>query len=820
MSRAASRLPVSQAATGSTSSVRLSCTDLPEVDRPRLPVERVACAAATKVPADEEAAATTRSRRRRAPQRGPLAEPGAVLVDLAVDGPAPGEVEGQPGGEETAEGADQRRGRPGSECWRGPARPVRGSPPPRRSRPPARPRRRWRSATPCAARASAAGAGGSHRGSAAWPARGAAPRRARCRRTRRGSRRGAHRARRGRRRAAWPCAASPAATVRCWRCCPAGSPAPPRPPSPPAAIARVSPTAVAGSASSSSRSKVMSTSRIGGLLSRPSAGGDRTLVGGEHRVGERAGETTTEFAAVDEGLQVAAAAAGEQRPGPGEVRDPGDREVEAGAVRQGHGHLVADRPPRGRRRPRRSARRRRRRARRRRRRSWRHGARSRRRTRRSCRPGRGRPRLWSGCRSPGRRWTAGWRGPRPAGPGDPCRPAPPGRRVEAGWRRWARPTRGWSTSWRCRTRRVRTAASASTLVADPVRGARRQGAEVVAGLARARRPAGCRRSRRSAGRPARPTRDEGQARPGHGPDRDLVGAGASPGLCTVEDRPEPARPASRPRRATEPAGSGRGVLAARSVTMRCMSSGSGSTARCVIEAESPSTKNSTPQKSPTPRLTPTMVDSVRRGLRHRSATTYLASTCSHLRAGPGARSSTTRSACAAIVRVVGDEHRAWRRCSRCTSTSRSMTRQRVVAVERAGRLVGEDHGRPVDHRPGDRDPLPLPAGELVGQAGGRAARARADRAAAPTCSAPVARPSARPRDGQLQPDVLLHRQVGEQVVGLVDHAQPALGGTGPGSSPVSAEIVGVADGDRAARSGWPARRAGRAASTCRIRWAP
>jgi hypothetical protein len=35
-------------------------------------------------------------------------------------------------------------------------------------------------------------------------------------------------------------------------------------------------------------------------------------------------------------------------------------------------------------------------------------------------------------------------------------------------------------------------------------------------------------------------------------------------------------------------------------------------------------------------------------------------------------------------------------------------------VQGAGRLVGEQHGRPGDQRPGDRHPLLLPAGQLAG----------------------------------------------------------------------------------------------------------
>ena len=46
-----------------------------------------------------------------------------------------------------------------------------------------------------------------------------------------------------------------------------------------------------------------------------------------------------------------------------------------------------------------------------------------------------------------------------------------------------------------------------------------------------------------------------------------------------------------------------------------------------------------------------------------------------------------------------------------SSRSRSRIDAPVARVEVAGRLVGEDEGRPADERPGDRDALALAAGQ-------------------------------------------------------------------------------------------------------------
>ena len=116
------------------------------------------------------------------------------------------------------------------------------------------------------------------------------------------------------------------------------------------------------------------------------------------------------------------------------------------------------------------------------------------------------------------------------------------------------------------------------------------------------------------------------------------------------------------------------------------------------------------------------------------------------------------------------------------------------AVQRPGRLVGQQHGRRVDQRPGDGHPLPLPAGQppgigvpvlrdaqLVQQPGHRGPGLAARRA------------------GQLggQQHVVRHGQVVQQVEELEDHPDPAA--AEPGQAGFAQRVHPLAGhGDRAA----------------------
>jgi hypothetical protein len=59
------------------------------------------------------------------------------------------------------------------------------------------------------------------------------------------------------------------------------------------------------------------------------------------------------------------------------------------------------------------------------------------------------------------------------------------------------------------------------------------------------------------------------------------------------------------------------------------------------------------------------------------------------------------------VGVVGDEDQRLPGCVELEQHSADLVAG--SAVDRAGRLVREQHGGPVDERPGDRHPLPLAA---------------------------------------------------------------------------------------------------------------
>ena len=98
--------------------------------------------------------------------------------------------------------------------------------------------------------------------------------------------------------------------------------------------------------------------------------------------------------------------------------------------------------------------------------------------------------------------------------------------------------------------------------------------------------------------------------------------------------------------------------------------------------------------------------------------------------------------------------------------------ERGVLVEVAGGLVGDQHRRLGDHRPGDGDPLLLAAGELARE--GAAAVAEADRLEG--VERPLARLLARHQEvGRLERErhVLLGGQARQKLEVLEDDADPA-----------------------------------------------
>ena len=99
-----------------------------------------------------------------------------------------------------------------------------------------------------------------------------------------------------------------------------------------------------------------------------------------------------------------------------------------------------------------------------------------------------------------------------------------------------------------------------------------------------------------------------------------------------------------------------------------------------------------------------------------------------------------------------------------------------LGVERAERLVEQQHFRLDRQRPRQRDALPLAAGELrraAGRRGSRAAPAPAARAPRASISASDGRVVARPHP-QAERDVLEHRHVPEQRVVLEHEADAAI----------------------------------------------
>ncbi len=81
----------------------------------------------------------------------------------------------------------------------------------------------------------------------------------------------------------------------------------------------------------------------------------------------------------------------------------------------------------------------------------------------------------------------------------------------------------------------------------------------------------------------------------------------------------------------------------------------------------------------------------------------------------------TRLACVGHLLLVGDDHDGPAFGVELVEQRQHLGRG--PRVERAGRLVGQQQHRLGHDRPGDRDPLLLPAGELVGQVAGAVGQA-------------------------------------------------------------------------------------------------
>jgi hypothetical protein len=149
-------------------------------------------------------------------------------------------------------------------------------------------------------------------------------------------------------------------------------------------------------------------------------------------------------------------------------------------------------------------------------------------------------------------------------------------------------------------------------------------------------------------------------------------------------------------------------------------------ARCVIDADKPSIKKSTPQKRPTPSVTPVTVESVRHRFRSRSSTTYLPNIFASFgvtgrlevyRADPGARRRPGRGSPRQASRRTGAEDQ---RGSWTTPSAEAASSAPVGSSARstAGRWMR-----------GTRDggALPLPAGKVIRHTGAAARRVRAVR---------------------------------------------------------------------------------------------
>ena len=145
-----------------------------------------------------------------------------------------------------------------------------------------------------------------------------------------------------------------------------------------------------------------------------------------------------------------------------------------------------------------------------------------------------------------------------------------------------------------------------------------------------------------------------------------------------------------------------------------------------------------------------------------------------------------------------------------------------LLVERAERLVEQQELRPLDQAPRQRHPLPLAARELV-----RLARRRSGSSCTSfSISATRSRASLAPHAVAQQPvgDVLLHRHVREERVGLEHHVGRPLVGRHARSCPARRSRSARRSASRSRRASAaastcrsPSRRAGRTARPCRCR---
>ena len=125
-----------------------------------------------------------------------------------------------------------------------------------------------------------------------------------------------------------------------------------------------------------------------------------------------------------------------------------------------------------------------------------------------------------------------------------------------------------------------------------------------------------------------------------------------------------------------------------------------------------------------------------------------------------------------LVDVVGDEHDRLAHARPAAAGTPPAAGSRTIGSTARERLVHQQHGRVGGQRPGDADPLPLTAGELVRVAVAELRRVQPDQLQqlVDPAADPVLGPAEQPRHGA---DVRAHRLVREQPDVLDDVADPA-----------------------------------------------